>query len=137
MAEPRSDGKERPTSIPEKILQNRANKKYITKMSDQNPDIVLEKDIAEKEGDDYSVDLSKNKLLANEEEKYDKIPRFKDGKIISFKSHSVLSLLFGALILNCNHIAFRGYCVVSLSPIMSFLLFILQPLMNFLLFLLE
>ena len=82
VAMPRSDGKERPVYIPEKVQQNIAAKKYITTLREQNPDTKLEADIETEQADFYTTDYSKNKDLENPLWKTDKIPRFYNGKNI-------------------------------------------------------
>ena len=73
----------RPPTIPAKIADNWKEKKYISKLTDEDPSVVLESKIEEDLGDDYIVDYCKNKDLENDEWKYDKIPRFYNGKNIA------------------------------------------------------
>uniref|UniRef100_A0A6A7FP11 Nucleolar GTP-binding protein 1 n=1 Tax=Hirondellea gigas TaxID=1518452 RepID=A0A6A7FP11_9CRUS len=83
VAMPIADGKARPAFIPKVIVENQAQNKYITRLREKNPDIKLEIDLEEELLDDYSTDYNKNKDLANDEWKTDKIPRFLNGKNIS------------------------------------------------------
>ena len=83
VAEPRADGKARPPTIPPSVAENWKENKYISKLTDEDPNVVLESKIEEEEGDDYTVDYCKNKDLEDDEWKYDKIPRFWHGKNIA------------------------------------------------------
>lgn len=83
VAQPKSDGKARPAYIPPKVAAYQAQSKYINKLKEVDPDFKLEKEIEEEQGDDYYLDLNKDKDLENDEWKYDKLPRFYNGKNVS------------------------------------------------------
>lgn len=72
------DNKERPPSIPTSVLE--AKLKKMDKMEIRR---MLEKDIEEQLGDDYSLDLKKNYVTIPEEERYDTIPEFWEGHNIA------------------------------------------------------
>jgi len=83
VAEPPTDAPRYAKCIPRRVLEEHYQKKFYTKLTDDNPDMEFEKHIEEKEGYFYVTDYNKTKLLANPEENYDKIPMIKDGKNIS------------------------------------------------------
>lgn len=74
LPEPR-DNKERPAFIPESVLQKREINEAIKEKR------KLEKDIEEEMGDDYTVDLKKHYVTIPEEERYDIIPEFLEGRV--------------------------------------------------------
>ncbi|GAB1609822.1 nucleolar GTP-binding protein 1-like [Argonauta hians] len=69
----RRDEKDRPVHIPEAVLQKRQ------KMETDAKKKILEKDIEQEMGDDYTLDLRKNWDLANPDEKYDVMPEIWEG----------------------------------------------------------
>jgi nucleolar GTP-binding protein len=71
------DEKERPTFIPECVLQKREVENVIKQKR------KLEKDIEEEMGDDYILDLKKHYVTIPEEERYDIIPEFLEGHNIA------------------------------------------------------
>ena len=112
---PNSDGKDRPVCIPAKVQANIAQKKYITKLRDENPDAELEVDIEEREDYFYTVDYNKSKDLENPEWKTDKIPRFYNGKNIAdfvtedFETVSYFTLNYIACFMYSKLLYFRLY----------------------------
>ncbi|KAL7046084.1 hypothetical protein ACKWTF_002469 [Chironomus riparius] len=71
------DEKERPTFIPDCVLQKREVENVIKQKR------KLEKDIEEEMGDDYILDLKKHYVTIPEEERYDIIPEFLEGHNIA------------------------------------------------------
>ncbi|CAG5124539.1 unnamed protein product, partial [Candidula unifasciata] len=71
------DDKERPPCIPEAVLRKKSS------MEVDKPARKLEKEIEQEMGDDYTLDLRKTWLLANEDEKYDVIPEIWQGKNVA------------------------------------------------------
>jgi len=83
VAKPPGGLKKQETYIPERVRKLHEQENYRDKITDSNPDVVLEKDIEEKEGLFYTTDYNKNKMLEKDEWKADKMPVFKDGKNIA------------------------------------------------------
>jgi len=83
VAKPPTGTEKGETFVPDRVRALHEGKEFYTKLTDENPDVELEKDIEEKAGLFYTTDYNKNKLLENEEEKTDKVPVFKDGKNIA------------------------------------------------------
>jgi len=71
------DDKERPPCIPDKILKRK------NAMDVEQPTRKLERDIEMEMGDDYTLDLRKTWLLANDDEKYDIAPEIWQGKNVA------------------------------------------------------
>uniref|UniRef100_A0A5S6QHH6 Nucleolar GTP-binding protein 1 n=1 Tax=Trichuris muris TaxID=70415 RepID=A0A5S6QHH6_TRIMR len=72
------EGMERPPFIPEAVLRKRSA--MVT--DERKESVLLERDIELQMGDDYTLDLKKNYLIAKEE-KYDKIPEIWEGHNIA------------------------------------------------------
>merc|ERR1719431_149097 len=71
VAKPVSDGKERPKFIPESVLKSHQEKNFFPKIKEKDPERQLETDVEAFEGDFYTTDFCKNKLLENDEWKTD------------------------------------------------------------------
>jgi len=83
VAQPKSDGKARPAVVPPTVQRMLKSKQFYDKITDEDPEAKFETHIEDEQQEFYTVDYNKNKMLENDDWKYDKIPVIKDGKNIA------------------------------------------------------
>jgi len=83
VAQPKSDGKARPSVVPPSVQRLLQQRQFYDKITDHDSTAKFETHVEEEQREFYVVDYNKNKMLENDDWKYDKIPVIKDGKNIA------------------------------------------------------